>query len=97
MPRKATNKMKAWRRTSPGNHIGRRLKHVAMANAHGGRGSTAPELLAGMFERAGIKMPKAEAYRDMLKNMLAEKEAEKQAAIHQAEIEKQPTEETASA
>jgi hypothetical protein len=80
MPRSAKNKMKAWRRDSMGNHTGRRTKHIAMQNSFGGRGSTATELLTGLFARAEIKMPKAEAFRDMLKRLIAEKEAEKENA-----------------
>lgn len=75
MPRSAKNKVKAWRRNSLGNHTGRKMKYLSMQQAIGGNGSTAPELLAGMFSRAGISMPKAEAFRDMLKRLIAEKEA----------------------
>ncbi len=91
MPRSAKNKVKAWRRNSPGNHLGRKVKHMSMQQAHGATGSTATELLTGMFARAGIRMPKAEAFRDMLNRLLAEKAAEKQALeASEVEVEKEP-------
>ncbi len=79
MPRSAKNKMKAWRRTSLGNHTGRKMKHIAMQNSVGGTGSTATELLTGLFSRAEIRMPKAEAFRDMLQRLVASKQAEAEA------------------
>ena len=80
MPRSAKNKMKAWRRNSPGNGLGRKLKHMSMQQAIGGTGTAAPELLAGVFSRGGIKMPKAESFRTMLNNLLETKALEKAAA-----------------
>lgn len=71
------NKMKKWRKESPGNHMGRQLKHMQNGFT-AGNGAAAPELLAGLFARAGIKMPRAEAFRDALQRMMREKEAEKE-------------------
>lgn len=74
MAKTSGNKVKAWRRNSPGNHLGRKLKHISAQNVIGGRGPVASEILVGMFERAGIRMPKAEAYRDMLNRLIADQQ-----------------------
>lgn len=68
------NKMKKWRRESPGNHNGRQLRNLQYGFISGGA-PVATELLTGLLARAGIKMPKAEAFRDMLNRLKAEKEA----------------------
>ena len=62
---KPKGKMKEWRRNSPGNHLGRKLKIAKMSN-HFDVAVGAPDLLAGLFERAGIEMPAAEYLRSVI-------------------------------
>lgn len=62
---KPKGKMKAWRKNSPGNHMGRKLKMLKSANNFD-RAVGAPDLIAGMFERAGIAMPAAEYLRSVI-------------------------------
>ena len=73
------NKMKQWRRESPGNHVGRKMKQYnAMQSS--GSGPVAPELLVGLFSRAGIRMPKAEMFKDMLARFKADADAKQAVA-----------------
>lgn len=53
------NKMKAWRKTSPGNHLGRKFR-VNMTKLD--KGIAASGLLVSMFQSANIKMPSYEAF-----------------------------------
>ena len=75
------NKQKAWRKEAEiinaavgSNHNGRRAR--SMGSQYAGSGPVAPEILIGMFERAGIKMPKAEAFRDMMNQLKTNSEKE---------------------
>ncbi len=74
------NKQKKWRKEAEFvnaalgvKHKGRQAKLLGQQPQYAGTGPVAPELLVGMFERAGIIMPKAIAFRDALRKLEAEK------------------------
>lgn len=67
------NKMKMWRKESPGNHIGRKLKYQ-MINMSRNR-AAASSLLIDMFAGAGIHMRTYAAFQEMMKNAKLEQEA----------------------
>jgi hypothetical protein len=87
------NKMKAWRKQAEevnremsvieGKRVynkGRMAKFATQMQTRG-TGPVAPELLVGLLERGGIRMPKAEAFRDMLMKMKAEHDAKVAAEV----------------
>lgn len=93
MAKTSKNKMKAWRKEAAavnremssieGMRVynkGRQAKHAKQMQSFG-TGPAAPVLIAGLFERGGIRMPKAEAFRDMLQKLKEQHDAEQAAKV----------------
>lgn len=69
MAKTSGNKMKKWRKESPGDHKGRRMKFVN-AQFDSREKPAASGLIFDLFTRAGIRMPKAEAFMQALKDFV---------------------------
>ncbi len=85
------NKQKVWRKEARvinagvgSKHNGRRAKMTG--NPYMGSGPVASEILIGMFERAGIKMPRAEAFREAFNNMRIQKQMDEELKAFQQEV-----------
>lgn len=98
MAKTSGNKMKAWRREAAeinealgSKHKGRMAKQSKQMQSRD-IGPVASPLIAGLFERGGIRMPKAEMFRDMMNRLKAEHDAK--VAAEAAATEVQPETET---
>lgn len=91
-------KMKAWRKEAEAVNLelslidgkrvynkGRQAKIEKQMQAFGS-GPAAPVLIAGLFERGGIRMPKAEAFREMMKRLKEQHDAEQAAKAAETEV-----------